>query len=1065
MKNKFIYPLILTLLFGAKTSLFGAVISFEDNTVPAGWSAEKGSLAVSTVKAKLGNYSLRWNWQAGDAMNAVNADGLAAASTLKGGGISVWVYNSAATNQPAVFSFYNSSNQKKCEISFNLNFRGWRCLWADFGRDMGHDLTALTTMKVSAPASGSGTLYFDFLEFRAISWEKMSDFQYKVNLYDGINDYLAIRNTPPAAPVTPTDEERNAFGLIKERMDKWYLGDGTNSSDASYAKRLNAVKSYVKTGVTNFGRNITLTQAEDGTVNGPGLFPMDYHGTTVDGVALTSFRGVNENYLLQLAYDFRMNGTTASRDNLLKAYDWYYDQGWADGSALGTLRFEMLRSAGFFHSAFLMRDQLTDEQFKRIFDSFNWYTLFGTVYKDTQNDGELADYIRTLAYPKLCYALTLKDEAQRTAAMKAFQGYMDHALKTAPGFLGTLKPDGSGYHHHAPYYSAYYPDVLYAGCLLYYMLHDTPFALSQESYQNLKKALLTFRFFSGEYNVPVATCGRFPNQTDVLQQLLPAFAYLILSEDTPDTELLGAYKRLWNPDQALVNAYISKARTDICYSNSLGEMDALIEASNLNAAAAESNPVGTKFLPFSGLLVVRQNDWMVTVKGFSKYIWDFEASTTENIYGRYLSYGQTEYSDLKNHYRSYDGSNANWDWRQLPGTTAKALSTTSLDFNKVGKHRCFSDSPFLGGIGFDDRCAVFSNRLHDITFDKSFYADKSVFVFGNALYCMGSGINSSSTTVQFNTTLFQNRLDVNASPFYLNGNEITGDVSSVSGNPVIKDNFGNAFIVNEGLTDIKKNATYCMAYINHGKILSDGKYAYTWLIGADDNLINNYKNSSPIILLKQDNTAHAVYHAGEKVLAASLFRGYTVVDAREIHQANKPLIVMMKEKEGGMYEVAITNPDMDREIPFAATNDNVTDAMAAVPGTASTITLELNGTFEKADGNSGVSVTSSKGITTLSYDSSKDGETYRVVLKSLTSGINNLQNSQAIVSTVGNRVVVSFPDSCEHSVELIQSDGTLLASKQEASAVSTLDMADCGKGVYMVRVMTGGKTLMFKVLR
>lgn len=1051
-----------------QSPLYGAVISFENTAIPSGWNVQKGSLSVSSDKAKLGTKALCWNWTQGDVLNAVNPEGLSTASTQVKGGISIWVYSTVVGNNSVSFSFYDSNDQKKCSIAFNLNFVGWRCLWAEFGRDMGHDnKTTLATMKILAPSIGGGTLFFDFLEFKDISWEKMSNFQYIVNQYEGISNYLNIRNTEVDKPIIPTEEQRNAFNVIADRMDKWYLGNGKNTSDVTYIKRLNAVNNFIKTGVTNFSKEITLTSGINNTVNGPGLFPMDYNGATVDGVNLTSFRSANERYLIQLAYDYRKNGSIASRDNLLKAYNWYYDQGWADGSALGTLRFEMLRSAGFFHSAFLMRNQLNDDQFKKIFDSFNWYALFGNAYSNTQRDGELADYIRTMAYPKLCYALTIKDEAQRTAAMKAFQGYLNNALRVAPGFSGTMKADGSGYHHHAPYYSAYYPDVLYASSLICYLLHDTPFALSQEAVQNLKKALLTFRFFSGEYNVPTSTCGRFPQQTNVLQQLLPAFAYIILSDNQPDKELLAAYKRLWVPAHSLVDAYVAKAKTDICFSSTLGEADALIEASQLNDAVAESNPIGTKYFPFSGLLVARQNNWMVSVKGFSQYIWDFEGSTTENLYGRYLSYDHVEYSDLVNHYRSLDinvNSDPNWDWRQIPGTTTKALSTTNLNFNKVGKHRNFSTSTFLGGIGFDDRCAIFTNQLHDNTFDTGFYADKSVFVFGNVFYCMGSGIKSRSTTVPFNTTLFQNRLSVNATPFYMNGTEITTDVNKVS-NATIKDNFGNTYIVNDGLTSIKKGANYCMAYIEHGNIIDNAKYGYTWLVQADDQQIDQYKSSSPIQVLKQDEIAHAVYHTEEKILAASVFKANVEVGIKQIRQVSTPMIVMMKEKEGGNYDVAFTKPDMDRSISSVFNNDNVNNIVEAVPGNYSTISIQLNGTFENCDPSNLVSVTSVNGITTISYDSSHDGETYRVSLKNVGTGIHDTEKEAVKVLLHDGELSVNFSELCTHSIELIDINGQVLKKIQADSIATILDVVSFNSGIYFVRVVTDNKEQMFKVFK
>ena len=40
--------------------------------------------------------------------------------------------------------------------------------------------------------------------------------------------------------------------------------------------------------------------------------------------------------MMQQAFHYRLNNTQDRMDKVHEIYDWYYDQGWADGSALGT---------------------------------------------------------------------------------------------------------------------------------------------------------------------------------------------------------------------------------------------------------------------------------------------------------------------------------------------------------------------------------------------------------------------------------------------------------------------------------------------------------------------------------------------------------------------------------------------------------------------------------------------------------------------------------------------------------------------------------------------------------
>ena len=68
----------------------------------------------------------------------------------------------------------------------------------------------------------------------------------------------------------------------------------------------------------------------------------------------------------------------------------------------------------------------------------------------------------------------------------------------------------------------------------------------------------------------------------------------------------------------------------------------------LASTSLQRKPVtGTLFMPYSGLLVAKDSLFHFNIKGFSRYIWDFESSATENTKGRYLAYGQIEYFDLK----------------------------------------------------------------------------------------------------------------------------------------------------------------------------------------------------------------------------------------------------------------------------------------------------------------------------------------------------------------------------------------------------------------------------------
>lgn len=178
---------------------------------------------------------------------------------------------------------------------------------------------------------------------------------------------------------------------------------------------------------------------------------------------------------------------------------------------------------------------------------------------------------------------------------------MDNALGIAPGFFGTFKADFSGYHHRGPYHSAYYPHALYAGALIAYLLHDTPYALSETTLHNLKQGLLTFRFFCAGLEVPAGTVGRFPKGQQILETLLPAFAYTALSFKEPDKELTAAFKRILKSteNQQAITEYISNVNSNLAYTSTVGEIELVTQLAS-SSIAKEKPVTGTLFMPYSG---------------------------------------------------------------------------------------------------------------------------------------------------------------------------------------------------------------------------------------------------------------------------------------------------------------------------------------------------------------------------------------------------------------------------------------------------------------------------------
>ena len=901
MKN-FLHTLCLPALLAGSISVQAqAFYNFENSQELQGWNINDGSLSISADKQKLGKHALHIKGAPGSIITIENARGLQQASRSRKGGITAWIYNDKPVDASLVFRFTDGNGKEVCRQGFRLAFKGWRCLWAGFNEDMGKaDNTVIEQVCIELPAhTAVGNLYIDYLEFTPkVSWQKMSDAQYHVNRTDFslISDFMGYRNTAPYVPEVVTAEEKD-ITAIKQRLTDWYLGD-SSVSHSWIELRKQGEHAYIRNGL-KAGEKIHPAYDSQHTAIGQPLFPMAAPAR-IGQEELTKFRTINEKILLPLALDYRKNHNPESLKKAIYMYDYFHDQGWADGSGMGTLCFEKLRSSGYFHSFFLLKDELTPEQLERELNTLNWFTLFGICYQEPTYAGEVADNLRALALPKLIYALSLTDKKEQQIALTAFRNYMDNALATAPGFFGTIKADFSGYHHRGPYTSAYYPHALYAGALVAYLLHGTPYALSDTTLHNLKQSLLAFRFFCANLDSPVGTAGRFPTGQQILETLLPAYAYVAFSYPTPDKELTAAYKRIAeNPaNQNAIEKYMANVNSNLTYTSSVGEAELMARLSATDIKAEEA-PVGSRFMPYSGLMVIKNKDFHFNIKGFSRYIWDFESSDTENLKGRYLSYGQVEYFDLKNGRKSFNPQEKGFDWNYLSGATTKVLPD-SLLMDKGGAssgHRNFSDETFLAGVSGKGNCALFSFRMHDITYDTSLRANKSVFAFDDILLCMGSDITCQDTCHPVVTTLFQSILPEKQKS--LKKKHLLNDGALL-------------YAIRQGETQTIHNGTFTTVYMNHTATGND-KYQYYILPGKTVKQAETLLSpQSPVRIIEQDNAAHIVEHTEKGIIYAALFDANRHYENLPVKRINIPLAYIYEKENGKCATLSICEPDMRR---------------------------------------------------------------------------------------------------------------------------------------------------------
>lgn len=1059
--------ILIAVIFLLTNIVQAQIYSFEDGVVPTGFSTSSGTFTTTTNKYILGTKSLRWDWTANAKMTVANPTGLSTSSTAAKGGITCWIYNTVASTQKITFGFLNSAGVQKCKIDFNLNFMGWRCVWAQFTVDMAHDQSALSTMTVAAPNIGTGTFYIDYLEFPTVTdYTRMSDFQVvlksNINPENSIDDYLGIRamNIVPLA-TTPSTTELAGVDSIAQRLDNWYLGSNAFSTNAQFLARKSAMNNWIGRAKTSYTA-LKLQPQADGTMLGDGLFSEAYSSNTIDGLAIDHFRDFGQSSLIPLAFDYRLNGTASSKIAIQNVYDWWNNQGWADGSAMGSLRYEKIRFGGYIHSLYLMRNDLETARLQREMNTLRWLSFFGDIFPPFEHTGDNADKLRCVIQARFAYALMQTDPKTKVAALYNLKDYFNNVFAQAVGYSDCFKSDYIGYHHNGVYLGSYYPHALYTACLAYYLFHDTSYAPSEATFVQLKNSLLAYRKIAATYSVPTAACGRFPNAVTILDELYPCFAYLALARPTPDVELLAAFERLYQPTVDPVMTQIGRTVPDITYKSTLGEIELCLKAHALGVNA-EQSPKAQVFFPYAGLHISRNAQCHTSIKGFSKYIWDSESTPTENPYGRYLGYGQLEYTSLPDDRKNTAYQNTAWDWGKIPGTTVAYLNNASLKCTSTTPDRNFSDDPFLGGTSLNDSTSMFSMKLHDITFDPSFYAYKSTFCFGNALICLGSNVTNNATIPTI-TNLLQNEV-LTGESVNVNGTAVTTNQTGLL-RPVIADNIGNRFIVKAGTVDLNVNGAMYSAVINHGNAPKNQIYTYYMLLKSNDAEEAKYSNTvtSPIKILRQDKVAHIVQNTEQNVWAYSIFDNISALTDPLIYKVNSPSLVMLKQLAATRLQLSISDPDMRRA--SAVNIPGLSDAAIYDPGTSFNYQLVLNGLYALDGLNPGFSVVNGINTTTLNVTVA-EGKSYSVALKKTTTQV-EMACGNPIFSCLGTEVQniykIETAENRNFNILICSVDGKQVKIIPSVQGPYFLNLQQLSRGVYIISIQSNNERINQKVM-
>ena len=470
----------------------------------------------------------------------------------------------------------------------------------------------------------------------------------------------------PSLPSTVDKSKKISLELIESRLINWYCAENKTSphfpSGSFLRRRWNSLSRIIKKAHEEYDK-LDLDSIS-GKVIGPPLFCRDCRGSEKFGTILEKIllplslefyirsrskeiKDTVAAFLADLNSDAKGNafkaiaGDNQNMINQLKSYlppsgrltldqlknaiiklnlhrlnkinnilDYIKQQGFADGSGLGSLDHEWNRNgAGFMHSLFLIKNSLKEKsKLLDLIKTAKWFNEFGEVYQSPSFEikGTTADRMITLMLFRLMTVLVMPsstdDEIKaKIRDMESLVRWMNNALAVNEGLGGVIKPDFVGYHHKAFYGPAYVPQALHTAALVYYLLGGTEFALSALSENNIRRGLETMRIIAVKYSTPNSVNGRMPSYSNKkILIALPAFAYISVSHPCTEQSEISAssavstnkpemFLRLYN--DPTVNSYLEDGGYKVkYYYNSLGSLD-IMEAVSSAALVSDTDSI------------------------------------------------------------------------------------------------------------------------------------------------------------------------------------------------------------------------------------------------------------------------------------------------------------------------------------------------------------------------------------------------------------------------------------------------------------------------------------------
>lgn len=916
------------------------IYSFEKG-MPAGICAVNSCIRIDREHRRDGEHSLLWEMD-GNAELSIKGD--VGYHMFREGGSNqdrdnyvFWLYRKEPKAEPLHITFLKNG-RVCCHFKFGQQFRGWRTCWVPYEDMEGTPEEGMDEIRLISTGNERDSVWID----QMIS-------SVPIDPRHPVPD----RQVPFVNPGVDVAVNAHWTSLLRfSRLEEEALlqAEGSSEELEKEAKRIEErLEAHFLAHTTwPVKGNLVVTEDECSELcaqydrfalrrGADGL----YSGVTVDAGCqkaacpkehreelnrLTGSVDMKECSLLLLntAYAWQAGNREQKRklaDCYIRLLCHLWEQGWAAGSSLGTTHHLGYPMRSLYPSVFLMREALEEAGLlEQASDMIGWFSGRGRIFRKPEElEGESVDTLNTLLQGILCSILLMKNPAHKECCLFAMSRWLSTSLQPAPGLAGPFKADGSAFHH-ANHYPAYAMGGFMGAAPVVYALSQTRFRLGKAAHRTMRKSLLYMRIYSNRYNWLVSMSSRHPKGIGEMSQIssVEPFYYMALAgEDSGgqiDKEMAGALLRLAE--------YV-----DFPQAQKLKEL----------GYEAEPAPEGHFSMNYACAGIHRRQEWMAGVRGHSRYLWGNETYEKNNLYGRYITYGNLQI--LGNGQPVNNAASGfwqeGWDWNYFPGTTSVVLPWEELkqrvcvvDATAGFEEMLLSDEAFAGGVSFQGKQGAFGMKLHGhAKYDGSLRARKSWFFFEDRIICLGSDIEDGREQYPTVTTLYQYYLE--DTPAAEDAHKSRADVDRENvmtprEELVIMDPGGNRYRIpagsrigkTRGMQESRAQDTGAVTvspfekvWLDHGHGPVDAGYEYMIRVQA----VGEEPEQLPYAVMQKDSRVHAVYDTETGISGYVFFEPGEVKQAqarqRAVAFADAPCLIM-EAFDGKQLSLSFCDPDL-----------------------------------------------------------------------------------------------------------------------------------------------------------